>query len=118
MMGAEKVAEDLRAVHDTVAGSGSPTPALAAAIRRLERRNAQAPGLVEPVVKAVDSAITSLEEARLHLEQALRMADHDPGELERIEERLFALRAAARKYNVPVDGLAALAGEISGLISR
>ena len=109
MMGAEKVAEDLRAVHDTIAGSVSPTPALAAAIRRLERRNAQAPGLVEPVVKAVDSAITSLEEARLHLEQALRMADHDPGELERIEERLFALRAAARKYNVPVDGLAALA---------
>jgi DNA repair protein RecN (Recombination protein N) len=111
MMGAEKVAEDLRAVHDTVAGSGSPTPALAAAIRRLERRNAQAPGLVEPVVKAVDSAITSLEEARLHLEQALRMADHDPSELERIEERLFALRAAARKYNVPVNGLPALAGK-------
>jgi DNA repair protein RecN (Recombination protein N) len=109
MMGAEKVAEDLRAVHDTIAGSVSPTPALAAAIRRLERRNAQAPGLVEPVVRAVDSAITSLEEARLHLEQALRMADHDPGELERIEERLFALRAAARKYNAPVDGLAALA---------
>jgi DNA repair protein RecN (Recombination protein N) len=109
MMGAEKVAEDLRAVHDTVAGSNSPTPALASAIRRLERRNAQAPGLVEPVVRAVDTAITALEEARLHLEQALRMADHDPGELERIEERLFALRAAARKYNAPVDGLAALA---------
>src|SRR5262249_56148162 len=33
----------------------------------------------------------------------------DAGELERIEERLFALRAAARKYNVPVDGLNALA---------
>ena len=114
MMGAEKVAEDLRAVHDSVAGAQSPTPALAAAIRRLERRNAQAPGLVEPVVKAVDSAITSLEEARLYLEQALRMADHDPGELERIEERLFALRAAARKYNVPVDGLAALAQKFLG----
>ena len=41
--------------------------------------------------------------------QALRAADHDPRELERIEERLFALRAAARKYNVPVDGLNALA---------
>jgi DNA repair protein RecN (Recombination protein N) len=31
--------------------------------------------------------------------------------LERLEERLFALRAAARKYNVPVDGLNALAGQ-------
>jgi DNA repair protein RecN (Recombination protein N) len=109
MMGAEKVAEDLRAAHETVAGSQSPTSALAAAIRRLERRNAQAPALVEPVVKAVDSAINALEEARQHLEHALRMADHDPAELERIEERLFALRGAARKYNVPVEGLAALA---------
>jgi DNA repair protein RecN (Recombination protein N) len=109
MMGAEKVAEDLRAAHDVVGGHQSPTPALAAAIRKLERRNAQAPGLVEPVVKAVDAAINALEEARQHLEHALRMADYDPHELERIEERLFALRAAARKYNVPVDSLAALA---------
>ena len=43
-----------------------------------------------------------------HLEAALRAADYDPPELERIEERLFALRAAGRKYNVPVDELAAL----------
>ena len=32
--------------------------------------------------------------------------DHDPGELERIEERLFALRAAARKFKCTVDTLA------------
>jgi DNA repair protein RecN (Recombination protein N) len=114
MMQAEKVAEDLREAHETVAGSQSPSPALASAIRRLERRGAQAPGLVEPAVKAIDSALTALEEARVHLEQALRMADHDPRELERIEERLFALRAAARKYSVPVDDLAALAARYRG----
>jgi DNA repair protein RecN (Recombination protein N) len=39
----------------------------------------------------------------------LALANHDPQELDRIEERLFALRAAARKYNTPVDQLAALA---------
>ena len=44
-----------------------------------------------------------------HLEQALAAADQDPGVLERAEERLFALRAAGRKYNVAVDDLAALA---------
>jgi DNA repair protein RecN (Recombination protein N) len=60
-------------------------------------------------VKALDAALTSLDEARNHLEDALRAADHDPQALEKIEERLFALRAAARKYNTPVDGLAALA---------
>ena len=75
-------------------------PALAAAIRRLERRSAQAPALVEPAVKALDAALNALEETRAHLEAALRAADYDPAELERIEERLFALRAAGRKYNV------------------
>jgi DNA repair protein RecN (Recombination protein N) len=109
MMQAEKVADDLRSTYDSVTGANSPVPALGSAVRRLERRAAQAPALIEPVVKAIDSALTALEEARLQLEQALQLADYDPQELERIEERLFALRAAGRKYNAPVDELAALA---------
>jgi DNA repair protein RecN (Recombination protein N) len=109
MMQAEKAAEDLRATLEAVGGPQSPVPPLATAVRRLERRAVQAPALVEPVVKAIDAALTALDEARTHLEHALRVADYDPDELERIEERLFALRAAGRKYNVPVDQLAALA---------
>jgi DNA repair protein RecN (Recombination protein N) len=119
MMQAEKVAGDLRDAHDAVAGDQSPVPALAAAARRLQRRGAQVPGLVEPALKALDVALSAIEDARAHLDAALRIADHDPSELERIEERLFALRAAARKYNVPVDALAAAAaryGEDLGLI--
>ncbi len=108
MMQAEKVAEDLRTTYDSVSGSQSPVTALAAALRRLERRAAQAPALIDPVVKAIDAALTAMDEAGSHLEAALRAANYDPQELERIEERLFALRAAGRKYNVPVDNLAAL----------
>jgi DNA repair protein RecN (Recombination protein N) len=74
-------------------------------LRRLERRSAHAPTLIEPAVKALDAALHALEEARAHLEQSLQAAHYDPRELESIEERLFALRAAARKYNVPVDEL-------------
>ncbi|HEU5273195.1 MAG TPA: DNA repair protein RecN [Xanthobacteraceae bacterium] len=109
MMQAEKAAEDLRDAHQVVAGKDSPVPTLAAAVRRLERRQAQAGSLIAPAVKAIDAALVSLDEARGHLEQALAAAEHDPGALERIEERLFALRAAGRKYNAPVDNLAALA---------
>jgi DNA repair protein RecN (Recombination protein N) len=109
MMQSEKVAEDLREAHDLLAGSSSAVPALWAAIRRLERRVPQAPSLVEPSVKALDAALNALEDTRAHLEAALRTADYDPAELERIEERLFALRAAGRKYSVAVDNLAALA---------
>jgi DNA repair protein RecN (Recombination protein N) len=109
MMAGEKIAADLREAQEAVSGDHSPIAALSAAVRRLERRAANAPALVEPAVKAIDSAINALEEADQHLSAALAAADFDPAELERIEERLFALRAASRKYSTPVDGLAALA---------
>jgi DNA repair protein RecN (Recombination protein N) len=109
MMQGEKIATDLREAQEAISGTHSPVPALSAAVRRLERRAANSPALVEPAVKAIDVAINALEEADQHLNAALIAADFDPAELERIEERLFALRAAARKYSTPVDGLAALA---------
>jgi len=109
MMQAEKVAEDLQATLDAVSGANSPVPPLATAVRRLERRAVQAPALIEPAVKAIDAALAALEDARAHLDAALQVAQYDPRELDRIEERLFALRAAGRKYNVAVDGLADLA---------
>ena len=108
MMAADKVAEDLRDAHAAVAGDRSPISALSTALRRLERRRAQAPALIEPAVKALDAAVAALHDAGGHLDAALISANHDPRELDRIEERLFALRAAGRKYNVAVDDLAAL----------
>jgi DNA repair protein RecN (Recombination protein N) len=118
MMQAEKAAADLRDAHEAVAGAHSPLPMLAAAVRRLERRAAHAPMLIEPAVKAFDAALRALEDARGHLEEALRAADCDPHELDRIEERLFALRAAARKHNVPVDELKALGERYAGDLRR
>jgi DNA repair protein RecN (Recombination protein N) len=111
MMQGEKIAGDLREAQDAVSGNHSPVAALSAAVRRLERRAGNSPTLVEPAVKAIDAAINALEEADQHLAAALLAADFDPAELERIEERLFALRAASRKYSTPVDGLAALASK-------
>ncbi len=109
MMQGEKISEDLREALGAVGGPQSPVASLAAAVRRLERRAASAPKLVEEAVKAMDTALNSLAEAEQHLQTAIVAADFDPAELERIEERLFALRAAARKYSAPVDALAALA---------
>src|SRR5439155_22114863 len=68
-------------------------------------------------VRALDAALIALNEARRHLDAALAAAEDDPSELERIEERLFALRAAARKFNVPVEGLNALAGRYAADLS-
>lgn len=109
MMQGEKISEDLRDALAAVAGPQSPVASLAAAVRRLERRVSSAPKLVEDAVKAMDAALNSLAEAEQNLNAAIHAADYDPAELERIEERLFALRAASRKYSTPVDDLAALA---------
>jgi DNA repair protein RecN (Recombination protein N) len=117
MIQAEKVASDLRDAHQTLCGTASPLPTLSAAVRRLERRVPQAPSLLEPTVKALDAALLALEEARAQLDATMRAASVDSGELERIEERLFALRAAGRKHNVTVDGLAALAARYAADLS-
>jgi len=109
MMQAEKVIDDLRDVHGAIVGAQSPVPSLAAGLRRLERRAGAAPALIDPVVKALDAALTAIEDARGQLDAALRAAEQDPRELEMTEQRLFALRAAARKHGVAVDELNALA---------
>ena len=109
MMQAEKVTSEINDAIEAVAGQASPIPTLSSVQRRLARRSGEAEALVGPSVKALETAINALEESRTALEAALRAAEFDPYELERTEERLFALRAAARKYNVPADELAALA---------
>ncbi|HWG04660.1 MAG TPA: DNA repair protein RecN [Beijerinckiaceae bacterium] len=109
MMQAEKVVGDLVDAQQALADDHAPTAALGILVRRLERRAAQAPSLIEPCVKALDAAIDALESASQALDHAVRSAEFDPHELERIEERLFALRAAARKYAVAADALPTLA---------
>jgi DNA repair protein RecN (Recombination protein N) len=109
MMQAEKVAADLGDAQDSLGGDAAIRQRLAAAARRLQRREAQAPGLIEPCVKALYAAVEALDAAEGAVEASLRAADFDPKDLERVEERLFALRGAARKYGTPVERLAALA---------
>src|SRR6201982_3413078 len=84
MMQGEKIAADLREAQDAVGGNHSPVAALSAAVRRLERRAANSPALVEPAVKAIDTAINALEEADQHLSAALAAADLHPAALRAI----------------------------------
>ena len=109
MMASEKVAGELREAHEHVSGSDSPIASLSSLMRRLQRRETQAPALIMPPVKALDEALTALEAVESALAASLRAADFDPRELESAEERLFALRAAGRKYAVAIPNLPALA---------
>ncbi|MFI5014573.1 MAG: DNA repair protein RecN [Hyphomicrobiales bacterium] len=117
MQQAEKIAGDLAEAHEALAGQSSPSPALSALLRRLERRTDQARELVEPIVRPLGQALDLLEETGAALEAALAATNFDQRELDRIEERLFALRAASRKYGVPVDMLPAQAAEFAAKLA-
>jgi DNA repair protein RecN (Recombination protein N) len=108
MMRAEKIASEVHDAQDVLSGQGSPLPQLASLLRRLQRKAGEAPGLLDEVVRSLDEALISLDAAQSAVEAALRATEYDPQRLEKAEERLFALRAAARKHNVAVDDLAQL----------
>ena len=86
--------------------------ALAAAHRLIERNADKAAGHLDMPLAALDRALSETTEAQAQLEAARDALEFDPARLEKIEERLFALRAAARKHNVPVSELAALADKM------
>ena len=117
LMRAEKVAVDLGEGEELLGGSASPIPDLVGLARRLERKSADLPGLLDGVVAALGSALDQLEEARQGLQAAVRSCEFDPHELERSEERLFALRAAARKHQVQADDLPAVAADFSARLA-
>ncbi len=108
MMRAEKIATDITDAQDVLSGQNAAVPQLASLMRRLQRKAADAPGLLDDIIRSLDEALISLDAAQVAVDEALRAAEFDPKVLEQAEERLFALRAVARKHNVAVDDLAAL----------
>jgi DNA repair protein RecN (Recombination protein N) len=117
LMRAEKVAGELNEAHEILGGDRSGLPDLVGLARRLERKSAELPGLFDGMLVSLHAALDHLEEARRGLEEAIRNAAFEPDELERTEERLFALRAAARKHQVGVDDLPGVAAEFSARLA-
>jgi len=117
MMQVEKIAADLNEAHEQLSGTASPIPGLSSLLRRLERKAADLKDIIGGAVEALDQGVNALLVAAQELERALRDTEFDPVELERAEERLFALRAASRKYSVPVADLPALAVRLADDLS-
>lgn len=112
---AEAIATALAEIAPRDRRSASPAAALRAAGRALQRLSA--PGQEDvpagPALAALERAEEALAEAETLLSRLIHEAEHDPRLLEQAEERLFALRAAARKHAVPVAGLPTLLAELS-----
>ncbi|HEY2177013.1 MAG TPA: DNA repair protein RecN [Caulobacteraceae bacterium] len=72
-----------------------------------------APRLLEAAAEAVDRAAIEAAEASAAIDAAAAAFTFEPGRLEEAEQRLFALRAAARKLGVAVDDLPAARAELA-----
>jgi DNA repair protein RecN (Recombination protein N) len=108
-MASEKIAEDLNAAAAAL-DEGGVESKLSVSLRSIERAAARLGRDEGPLAAAaarLESALNEAAEGRAAIDQAIRAFGADPDELDRVEERLFALRAEARKHGVAPDGLAA-----------
>ena len=105
MQKGERLSGDLEGLRHLWDGSDSALASLRGAARKLDRIAAEHPLLTEALA-ALDRAVIEASEAEDKLAAAAEALVHDPAELDRIETRLFELRALGRKHGCTPDGLA------------
>lgn len=105
----EKLVAAMQEAQAALEQGGGVDARLRTCLRALERVADKAAGKLDALVAQADAVLVQAGDLAAALEQTARDLDLDPQKLERTEERLFALRAAARKHNVPADDLAKLA---------
>ncbi len=104
MQKGEKLSGDLEELRAFWDGSDSALAQMRSAARRLDRI-ADQHSLLAEALAALDRAVIEAGEAEEKLQAAAEAMQHEPAELDRIETRLFELRALARKHNCQVDEL-------------
>ena len=108
MQAAEKIRADVVNAYEAMGQSGAEAQ-LAEAFRWLDGAAARAEGALEEPMAALNRAMIELDSAMEGVVTAIESMSYDPHELEDTEERLFAIRALARKHDVQADALAGFA---------
>ncbi len=106
MMQSEQYIAALEDLESALAGDGALEAKINAALRKLERRKEAAGGRLDHICEAADTLLREFSNVGRAASDARQEFAFHPGDLETSEERLFALRAAGRKYKCSVDDLA------------
>ncbi len=117
MQGAERIRDDVARAFALMGGDGAEG-ALADAVRWLEGVSDHAEGQLEEPIAALGRALIELGEAQDGVNSCLQALEFNPSELEQIEERLFAIRALARKHDVAPDELGPFADTLRDRLNR
>ena len=107
LMYSEKIAGYISEALALMEGDKALQSALNGALRQLEKVADQAAGRLDTTITALERAVIEADEAQTQLLDASREMVYDPQRLEQVEERLFGLKALARKHGVQVDQLPA-----------
>lgn len=117
MQGAERIRDDVARAFSLLGGDGAES-AMADAVRWLEGVSDNAGGQLEAPIAALSRALIELGEAQDGVDACLQKLDFNPVELEQAEERLFAIRALARKHDVAPDDLGTFAETLRDRLNR
>jgi DNA repair protein RecN (Recombination protein N) len=107
MMNASKISGDLDDALSALAGHQGVETRLSGAMRRLDRHRG-AGSQLEAVIAALERVLIEAAEGRRAVAEFIRASQFSPDALERAEERLFRIRATARKHRVAPSHLPAL----------
>ncbi|MEH6752344.1 MAG: AAA family ATPase, partial [Paracoccaceae bacterium] len=99
MQGAERMREDMARAHAALGPQGAEG-AMGDALRWLDGLADRAEGMLDAPLEALGRALNELADAVQGVERAQDVLSFNPHELEETEERLFAIRALARKHDV------------------
>jgi len=111
MRAAERMRDDVDRAAQALGPNGAEG-AMDDARRWLEAVSDRAEGGLDAALSALERALVELGEARAGVDRFAEVLTFNPADLEETEERLFALRALARKHGVPGDALPGLADEL------
>ena len=108
MQGAEKIRDDVIKALEALGQDGAEGR-MGNALRWLDGVADKAEGHLEAPISSLGRAMVELDEAMDGIVSCIDTLSFNPSDLEDTEERLFAIRAIARKYDVAPDDLADLA---------
>ncbi len=117
MQAAEKEREDILRALEGLRGEGGAEGRAAEALRWLEGAGGEIAEMLGEATGALERALNELALASDGIEAVLRDLEFSPAELEACEERLFAIRALARKHDVLPDALADHAEVLRGKLA-
>lgn len=111
MQQAERIREDILRAQAALGLEGAEA-SMGDALRWLEGVADRAEGQLDGPIAALGRAMVELDEATQGVSRCLEGLTFNPLELEETEERLFAIRALARKHGVAPDDLASFADQL------